>query len=97
MKVRLAFPKGKIVELTLQEPAVFEYLVELRDSGVTNMFGAVPYIQKEFGCSEQEARYWLIEWIKSFKKEPEYLPYSEKERKEDYKEEKLPYSDKKKI
>ena len=26
----------------------FEYLDQLRESGVTNMFGAVPYLQAEF-------------------------------------------------
>ena len=26
----------------------FEYLDQLRQSGITNMFGAVPYLQKEF-------------------------------------------------
>ena len=26
----------------------FEYLDRLRESGVTNMFGAVPYLQSEF-------------------------------------------------
>lgn len=27
----------------------FEYLDELRESGVTNMFGAAPYLVSEFG------------------------------------------------
>lgn len=31
-----------------QMEAYFEYLDQLRDSGVTNMFGAVPYLQAEF-------------------------------------------------
>jgi len=46
----------------------FEYLVELRDSGVTNMFGAGPYLQREFGLTRNEARDILIKWIESFKK-----------------------------
>ena len=28
----------------------FEFLNELRDSGVTNMFGAAPYLQEAFAC-----------------------------------------------
>ena len=54
-------------DLTLDKDDVFEYLVDLRDSGVTNMFGAAPYIEQAWGCSRKEALYWLSEWIKSFK------------------------------
>ena len=32
-----------------------EFLDDLRDSGVTNMFGAGVYIQEEFGVSSTEA------------------------------------------
>ncbi len=52
--------------LTLDRDEVFEYLVELRDSGRTNMFGAGPYIQNEFMCTKEEAKHWLLEWIESF-------------------------------
>lgn len=58
--------KHKSLETTLKKQEVFDYLVTLRDSGVTNMWGATPYIQTYFGCSEREAEYWLITWIKSF-------------------------------
>ena len=44
----------------------FDYLLDLRDSGVTNMFGAGPYLQHEFGLSRNEARDILLEWFKSF-------------------------------
>lgn len=44
----------------------FEYLVELRDSGVTNMFGATPYLVAEFDLDESEARDVLSAWMKSF-------------------------------
>jgi hypothetical protein len=46
----------------------FDYLVELRDSGVTNMWGAAPYLEQEFGLSRQDARDVLIAWIESFNK-----------------------------
>ena len=46
----------------------FDYLVELRDSGVTNMWGAAPYLEQEFGFSRQEAKDILIAWIESFSK-----------------------------
>ena len=45
---------------------VFEYLDALRESGATNMFGATPYLMKEFGFDKQEARRWLTEWMETF-------------------------------
>jgi hypothetical protein len=33
----------------------FAYLDDLRASGVTNMFGARPYVEEEFGLSKAEA------------------------------------------
>lgn len=42
----------------------FEYLEELRKSGETNMFGAAPYLQQEFGLDRREARAILMEWMK---------------------------------
>lgn len=44
----------------------FDYLVELRDSGVTNMFGAAPFLQEEFGLDRTEAKNVLIKWMESF-------------------------------
>jgi hypothetical protein len=43
-----------------------DFLLALRDSGVTNMFGASPYLQKEFGLDKREAREILANWMKSF-------------------------------
>jgi len=45
----------------------FSYLNVLRDSGVTNMFGASPYLQNEFGLSRGEAKKVLAAWMNSFK------------------------------
>lgn len=42
-----------------------EYLNDLRDSGVTNMFGAAPYLQAEFGLDKREAREVLANWMRS--------------------------------
>jgi hypothetical protein len=43
------------------------YLDQLRESGVTNMFGAVPYILLQFpDLSEQQAKQVLIHWMKTF-------------------------------
>ena len=47
------------------EKEMFIYLDELRDSGVTNMFGAAPYLQREFGLEKREAREILAKWMQS--------------------------------
>ncbi len=44
-----------------------QFLIDLRDSGVTNMWGASPYLEREFGLTRKEASDILIQWIKSFK------------------------------
>jgi len=46
----------------------FAYLNNLRDSGVTNMYGAGPYLQQAFGLTKYEARDILIQWMESFRK-----------------------------
>ena len=46
----------------------FDYLDHLRESGVTNMFGAVPYLQQEFpelSYDRAQAVYILREWMES--------------------------------
>jgi hypothetical protein len=43
------------------------YLDQLRESGVTNMFGAVPYILMEFAdLTEKQATRVLIYWMETF-------------------------------
>jgi hypothetical protein len=44
----------------------FAFLVQLRDSAVTNMWGAAPYLVHEFGLSQKEAKEVLLKWIASF-------------------------------
>ena len=41
----------------------FDFLDELRLSGETNMFGAAPYLQAEFGIDKKEAREILQNWM----------------------------------
>lgn len=43
----------------------FEYLDDLRASGVTNMFGARPYLLSEFIVSAAEASAVLSAWMES--------------------------------
>ena len=46
---------------------LFEYLNALRDSGVTNMFGAGPYLQEAFGLSRYEAKDVVLAWMETFR------------------------------
>jgi hypothetical protein len=46
-----------------------DYLICLRDSGETNMWGATPYIEREFGVPYVDAKTILLEWIKYMSKE----------------------------
>ena len=43
----------------------YEYLDTLRDSGVTNMFGAAPYLMNEFGMNKYQARDALLDWMEN--------------------------------
>lgn len=49
----------------------FEYLNRLRESGDTNMFGASPYLEAEFGLDRREARKVLGEWMRWVEENPD--------------------------
>lgn len=56
---------------TVERPVIvedehLEYLDELRESGITNMFGATPYLQDEFDLNRNDARTILKYWMRSF-------------------------------
>ena len=53
------------------------FLDALRDSGVTNMFGAAPYLQNEFGLDKREARQVLANWMQSFSENLDEIDNSE--------------------
>jgi len=50
----------------MDKEIIFEYLDDLRESGVTNMYGAGSYVQDEFGLSRREAGDLLVEWMTTF-------------------------------
>ncbi len=54
-----------MAETTQEE--YFAYLVKLRNSGHTNMWGASTYLVKKFRISHSEATDILLKWIASFK------------------------------
>ena len=49
----------------------FEYLNRLRESGDTNMFGASPYLEAEFGLDRREARQVLSAWMRWVEENPD--------------------------
>lgn len=46
-----------------------EYLDDLRESGVTNMFGGAAYLQKEFRLTREDAKDILVYWMNTFGQE----------------------------
>ena len=42
------------------------FLEVLRQSGITNMFGATPYLREEFGLGRREAINVLSNWIENY-------------------------------
>ena len=58
--------QDKETTMTIDKTATDKFLNELRESGVTNMFGDGPYLISEFGLSRKEARTVLLEWMASY-------------------------------
>lgn len=52
-----------------QTQKIFAYLDAVRESGSINMFGAAPYVAEEFGLTRQEAKDYVLAWMKNFGKE----------------------------
>ena len=42
------------------------YLEKLRRSGITNMYGAGPYLAHAFGISSRQAREILADWMRNY-------------------------------
>jgi len=42
------------------------YLDVLRESGVTNMYGAGEYLERKFGLTTKIAQDYLLYWMKTF-------------------------------
>ena len=55
-----------MTEYTEKEQEVFQFLDDLRDSGVTNMFGARPYVEEEFPELGKESSTYLSKWMSTF-------------------------------
>ena len=49
-----------------QYEGMLSYLDGLRESGVTNMLGAAPYLEDEFNLPHALAKKVLISWIRTY-------------------------------
>lgn len=47
----------------------WNYLEKLRRSGITNMYGASPYLAEEFGLDLNQAENILFDWMKNYNPE----------------------------
>ena len=52
--------------MTIDKEEMFEYLNTLRETGVTNMFGAGQYLQQAFDIDRREAKNILLEWMQTY-------------------------------
>lgn len=51
----------------------YQYLEDLRQSGIVNMYGSVPYLQAEFDLSFNDAKEILMSWMRNYDEIIEYL------------------------
>lgn len=59
--------KPKSLKLPFEmTPEMCVYLEKLRASGETNMHGAVPYLEREFGISTKAATTFLFFWMHNY-------------------------------
>lgn len=49
----------------MDKETVFIFLDDLKESSITNMMGATPYIEDTFDIRKSEAQALLLEWMKS--------------------------------
>ena len=58
--------ESKIERPEIVKDKHLEYLDMLRETGVTNMFGAGSYIEKKFKVNRENANVILSYWMKTF-------------------------------
>ena len=55
-----------MTDTNMQQRVIFRYLDDLRESGKTNMFRAVPYLVKAFNITKYDAQRHLVKWMETF-------------------------------
>tara|TARA_R110002074_G_scaffold391785_3_gene576766 strand:+ start:782 stop:982 length:201 start_codon:yes stop_codon:yes gene_type:complete len=59
------------VKMKITQKQADKFLNWLRKSGQTNMFVAIPFLQKQFNIDGDEAKKLLINWMENFGKDDE--------------------------
>mgnify|MGYP003627669330 FL=1 len=59
-------PDDMTIRQRYEENTIFDFLDELRKSGKTNMFEAVPFIVERFTITKYEAQRHLVKWMETF-------------------------------
>lgn len=54
------------MQITKEYAEYYSYLNNLRASGITNMYGAAPYLANEFGITKDKARKILSSWMENY-------------------------------
>jgi len=63
---------------TYEKEAIYEYLFLLQKSGAINMFGAVPYAQKQFPeLDKKEVKATVLDWMKNYSEIAKRLGYDD--------------------
>ncbi len=60
---------GRVLEDLVLVTKYFSYLDDLRESGITNMYGACPYLARAMHLKNNEANKILQVWMRSFSHE----------------------------
>jgi len=55
-----------MIDEAMQQRVIFRYLDMLRESGKTNMFGAIPYLVDSFKITKYDANRHLVKWMEAF-------------------------------
>ena len=58
--------KKALAQLANRSDEYFDYLDNLRESGVTNMFGAAAYLSRDFDLAPEDAQRILVYWMETF-------------------------------
>jgi hypothetical protein len=56
----------KTVPRQVTDESVYNYMFDLQESGEVNMLGSVPYIKHTFGCNEDIASNYLVNYIENY-------------------------------
>lgn len=54
------------MQVEVTQDKVNKFLDDLRETGITNIYGAGPYIQEIFGVSKYDANRFLVKWMETF-------------------------------